>query len=102
MVPISIQPLMSGISLMGALLFCRYRHAELGHGREFVSVLAVDALFPGIDLGEGLGMHEALVIVAALVLVGDDIGEDGGGADAPGPFVDAFEVAPLLAVELGE
>ena len=75
---------------------------EVGDRREFVRVLAGDALGPGIGLGEGLRDHEAVVERAALLDVVDDLRLDRGRADALRPFVDALEIAPLLAVELDE
>src|SRR5690242_5925768 len=90
--PISIQSVMA--------LLRRRREAEFGHRRELVRVLAVDPLFPQVDLREFLGVNEAVVVAAALVEVGDDIGLDRVDADSFGPFVDALEVAPLLAIEL--
>ena len=45
-------------------------------------------------------MGEALVQGAPLRLVRDDLLADLVDADAPGPFVDALEIAALLAIEL--
>ena len=75
---------------------------ELGQGREFVGVLAVDPLFPGVDLRELLGEDEAVEVVAALVAIFDHGGEDRLPSHPLHPLVDALEVAALLAVELDQ
>src|SRR5207302_4772070 len=53
-------------------------------------------------LGEFLREHEALVERAAPLAILHDLLADGVDADPPGPFVDALEVAALLAIELGQ
>src|SRR6187551_1169004 len=78
----------------------RLREADRRHRPEFMLVLAGDALGPGVDLGEFLAEDEALVIRLALVRIVHDLALDLGGANSPGPFVDALEIAALLAVHL--
>src|SRR5690606_3273194 len=78
------------------------REREIGHCRELVGILAVDAFLPWIDLCVLLRVDEAVVVVATLLYILDDCCLDRGRADAPGPVVDAFEITALLAVELDE
>src|SRR4029450_9476890 len=52
--------------------------------------------------GDPLGEHEAVVEDTAPFAVLHDLLADGLQADALGPFVDALEIAALLAVELRE
>ncbi len=76
--------------------------ADGGHRLELVLVLAGDALRPGVDLGEFLAEDEALVIGAAFVVILHDLAADLVMADALCPFVDALEIARLLAIHLGQ
>ena len=75
---------------------------ELGHGHwlEFMLVLAGHAFRPRIDLRELLAEDEALEIASAPVEIVEHLPLDLGHADALGPFVDALEIARLLAVHL--
>lgn len=65
-------------------------------------VVAGHTFRPGIDLREFLAEDEAVKIGPALVGIVHDLAADFVVTDALGPFIDALEVARLLAVHLGQ
>src|SRR5690606_12751144 len=75
---------------------------ELGHRLELVPVLAGGALGPRVHLGEFLGEDKAAVIFLPPGLILRHLAADFVVADALGPFVDALQIARLLAVHLNE
>src|SRR5262245_48267412 len=79
---------------------CRLGKADSRHRPEFMLVLAGNALRPGVDLGEFLAENEAVEIGLAPVRILHDLTADLVEADTLGPFVDALEIAGLLAVHL--
>src|SRR5439155_26817657 len=82
--------------------FGGFRKSDLGDRPEFMQVMPLGAFCPGIALAECLAEGKALEQGLALGGILADMSLDRWDADTLRPFIDAYQIASLVAIELDQ